>query len=299
MDKLGQVQGEGDWIQTKITMTAIDAPLDLVIIKPRHGLSALDIKSVWQFRDLLLAFADRDIRLRYRQTFLGAAWVILQPLMGASIFSLVFGLIAKMPSHGAPYFLISYSGLLGWTLFFGTLTRISPSLIANSTLIRKIFFPRILIPLGVIPSVLLDFVVSLLIMLAMLVAYRITPNWTMLLIPVCIFILLAMSLGAGLIAASLAVKYRDILHLVPFVVQLLMYGSPVGYSADAVPHRLIQYYFLLNPLSAPIDTFRIAFIKSGTLHLGYLAYSLAVSIMVLIIGLVVFRRFEREFADVI
>jgi ABC-2 type transporter len=160
-------------------MTATEVPPDLVIIKPRHGLSALDVKSVWQFRDLLLAFADRDIRLRYRQTFLGAAWVILQPLMGASIFSLVFGLIAKMPSHGVPYFLISYSGLLGWTLFFGTLTRISPSLIANSTLIRKIFFPRILIPLGVIPSVLLDFVVSLLVMLGMLVAYRITPNWTM------------------------------------------------------------------------------------------------------------------------
>jgi lipopolysaccharide transport system permease protein len=280
-------------------MTATEVPPDLVIIKPRHGLSALDVKSVWQFRDLLLAFADRDIRLRYRQTFLGAAWVILQPLMGASIFSLVFGLIAKMPSHGVPYFLISYSGLLGWTLFFGTLTRISPSLIANSTLIRKIFFPRILIPLGVIPSVLLDFVVSLLIMLAMLVAYRITPNWTMLLIPVCIFILLAMSLGAGLIAASLAVKYRDIQHLVPFLVQLLMYGSPVGYSADAVPHRLVQYYFLLNPLSAPIDTFRIAFIKTGTLHLGYLAYSLAISVIVLFIGLVVFRRFEREFADVI
>jgi lipopolysaccharide transport system permease protein len=280
-------------------MTATEVPPDLVIIKPRHGLSALDVKSVWQFRDLLLAFADRDIRLRYRQTFLGAAWVILQPLMGASIFSLVFGLIAKMPSHGVPYFLISYSGLLGWTLFFGTLTRISPSLIANSTLIRKIFFPRILIPLGVIPSVLLDFVVSLLVMLGMLVAYRITPNWTMLLIPVCIFILLAMSLGAGLIAASLAVKYRDIQHLVPFLVQLLMYGSPVGYSADAVPHRLVQYYFLLNPLSAPIDTFRIAFIKTGTLHLGYLAYSLAISVIVLFIGLVVFRRFEREFADVI
>jgi lipopolysaccharide transport system permease protein len=136
-------------------------------------------------------------------------------------------------------------------------------------------------------------------MLGMLVAYRITPNWTMLLIPVCIFILLAMSLGAGLIAASLAVKYRDIQHLVPFLVQLLMYGSPVGYSADAVPHRLVQYYFLLNPLSAPIDTFRIAFIKTGTLHLGYLAYSLAISVIVLFIGLVVFRRFEREFADVI
>lgn len=280
-------------------MTATDAPLDLIIIKPRHGLSPLDMKSIWRFRDLLLAFADRDIRLRYRQTFLGAAWVILQPLMGASIFSLVFGLIAKMPSHGLPYFLISYSGLLGWTLFFGTFTRISPSLIANSTLIRKIFFPRLLIPLGVIPSVLVDFVVSLLIMLAMLVAYRITPNWTIVLVPVCIFTLLAMSLGAGLIAASLAVKYRDILHLVPFLAQLLMYGSPVGYSADAVPHRLVQYYFLLNPLSAPIDTLRIAFIKTGTLHPAYLAYSLGVSIVVLFIGLVVFRRFEREFADVI
>ena len=134
---------------------------ETIVIKPPKGLAALDLRALWEFRDLLFAFADRDIRLRYRQTVLGVAWVVLQPLMGAGVFAVVFGVIAKLPSQGVPYFLVSFSGLLGWTLFFGSITRISPSLVANATLIRKVFFPRLLVPLGVIPSVIVDFAVGL------------------------------------------------------------------------------------------------------------------------------------------
>lgn len=281
-----------------MTLQSTPAP-DVVVIRPRKGLAPLDVKLLWQFRDLLFAFAERDIRLRYRQTALGAAWVILQPLMGASIFSVVFGMIAKLPNEGVPYFLISYSGFLGWTLFQGAISRISPSLVANSSLIRKVFFPRLLVPLGVLPSVVLDFAVSLAVMIVLMVIYQVTPGWGLLLAPIAILILLLMALGVGLVAASLAVKYRDVSHVVPFAVQLLMYASPVGYSIAVVPEHLRAYYFLLNPLAAPIDTIRWAFLHTGEPHFGYLAYSALAALLAFVIGLFTFHAVEREFADVI
>lgn len=272
---------------------------ETVVIRPPRGLAALDLRSLWEFRDLLFAFADRDIRLRYRQTVLGVAWVVLQPLMGAGVFAVVFGMIAKLPSEGVPYFLVSFSGLLGWTIFQGSISRISPSLTANASLIRKVFFPRLLVPLGVIPSVLVDLLVGLAVMAALLIAYGVTPGWGLLLMPASVLILLAISLGLGLMASSLAVKYRDIQHIVPFAVQFLMYASPVGYAASAVPERLKALYFLLNPLAAPIETIRWGFLNTAQPDLRYLAYSFLVSLLLLFVGLVIFRRVEREFADVI
>lgn len=272
---------------------------ETIVIRPPKGLAALELRSLWEFRDLLLAFAERDIRLRYRQTALGVAWVVLQPLMGAGIFAVVFGVIAKLPSQGVPYFLVSFAGLLGWTLFFGSITRISPSLVANASLIRKIFFPRLLVPLGVIPSVLVDFAVGLVVMVGLLLAYGVTPGWGLLLLPASILIILAIALGLGLVAASLSVQYRDIQHIVPFAVQFLMYASPVGYAASSVPERLQVYYFLLNPLAAPIEAIRWGFLNTTPPDMRYLAYSFFISLLCLFIGLVVFRRVERDFADVI
>ncbi len=272
---------------------------DTVVIKPIRGLAPLDLKLLWQFRDLLFAFADRDIRLRYRQTVLGVIWVILQPLLGAGIFSIVFGLIANMPDQGVPYFLITYSGFLGWTLFMGVVTRVSPSLIAHASLIRKIFFPRLLAPLGVLPSVLLDFLVGLVLMVVLMAIYRVAPGWGLMVAPVCLLTLLSLSLGIGLVAASLSVKYRDVQHIVPFFIQLLLYASPVGYSVEAIPEQYRDLYFLLNPLAAPLEAFRWSLIGTGQPHYGYLAYSFVISGVALLIGTIVFRSVEREFADVI
>jgi len=269
-----------------------------VVIKPRTGLAALDLKLLWQFRELLLAFAERDIRLRYRQTVLGVAWVVLQPILSALIFAVVFGFIAKMPDEGIPYFLIAYSGLLGWTLFNGNMSRIIPSLVANGSLISKIFFPRLLVPLGVIPSVLLDFAVSLAVLAGVMAMYGIMPGRGILLFPVCVLILLLISLGIGLVGASLAVKYRDIQHIAPFLTQLLLYASPVGYSIAAVPESIRPYYFL-NPLAAPIDTIRWSLLGTGEPSFGYLGYSFAISLLCLWVGITIFRSMEREFADVI
>jgi lipopolysaccharide transport system permease protein len=278
--------------------TAPAYPAEVVVIKPSKGLVDIDFKAMWQFRDLLFAFADRDIRLRYRQTVLGGIWVILQPLLSALIFAVVFGFIAKMPSQGVPYFLIAFSGMLGWTLFQGNLTRVTPSLIGNGPLIRKVYFPRLLAPLGVVPSVLLDFMVSMAVMIVLLFVYRVTPNWGLLLFPFCVLSIVMLSLGLGLIGASLSVKYRDIQHIVPFVTQLLMYASPVGYSIAVVPERIRPYY-LLNPLAEPIDAIRWSILGVGSPDFAYLAYAFVASFGILWLGLIVFRSCEREFADVI
>jgi lipopolysaccharide transport system permease protein len=274
------------------------AAAETVVIKPSRGLVDLDLKGLWRFRDLLHAFAIRDIRLRYRQTALGVTWVVLQPLLSALIFAVVFGFIAKMPSQGVPYFLIAFSGMMGWTLFQGNLSRVTPSLVANAGLVRKIYFPRLLVPLGVVPSVLLDFFVSVGVMIVLLIVYEVMPGPGVLLFPFCMLIILLLSLGIGLMGSSLAVKYRDVQHIVPFFVQLLMYASPVGYTIAAVPAWLRPYY-LLNPLAEPIDTIRWAFLGLGEPNYLYLGYSFVVSLLVLWAGLIVFRSCEREFADVI
>lgn len=271
---------------------------DVVVIRANTSWLRLDLKLLWKFRDLLFAFAWRDIRLRYRQTFLGVAWVVLQPLLGAAIFALVFGLIAKMPSGGTPYLAISYSGLLGWTLFSSGLTRISGSLVANAELIRKVFFPRLLLPFGVVPSLLLDLACGTLLMFLITAIYRIPLGWGVLLFPVGVILLTTMALGLGMIAGSLAVRYRDIQYIVPLLVQLLMYASPVGYAASAVP-KLIRPFYELNPLVAPIELIRWSLIGVGDVRLPGLAYSAAVAICCLAAGLIVFRLTERKFADVI
>lgn len=272
---------------------------DVVVIRPPKGMASLDLKLLWQFRDLLRAFAERDIRLRYRQTVLGAAWVILQPLLGAGIFSIVFGMIAKLPTGGLPYFLISYAGFLSWTLVQGIVTRVSPSLLGNAPLIRKVFFPRLLAPFGAVPSVLVDFVVALGLMVVLMIVYRVTPGWGILLMPLCLLILLLLSFGIALIASTLMVKYRDIQHIVPFGMQLLMYASPVGYTIAVVPEKLRTWYFLANPFAVPIDAVRSSLLGGAPANLSWLAYSAVVSVVVFAISLMVFHSYEREFADVI
>ena len=275
----------------------IDGP-DVVVIKPRRGWLALEIGVLWKFRDLFMAFGARDVRLRYRQTFLGVSWVILQPLLGAAIFVIVFGMIAKLPSHGVPYFIIAYSGLLGWTLFSTALSRASACLVASAELIRKVYFPRLLLPLGVMPCVLLDFAVAGALMIGFMIYYHIMPGVGLLLFPIATILLIGMAMGFGIIAASLAVRYRDVQYIVPLFVQLMMYASPVGYSATAVP-ALIKPYYDLNPLVAPIEVMRWSLVGVGQVDAGGLAYSAAVAIGSMFIGLLIFRSTERKFADVI
>ena len=275
-----------------------ERPAIVITIKARSKPFDVDLKSLWQFRDLLLALAWRDIRLRYSQTALGVSWVLLQPLLGSFIFTLVFSLIARVPSGGVPYFFISYAGLVSWNLFGSSVTRISGSLLANSSLISKVYFPRLILPLGAVPAALLDFALGIVLLCVLAPLWGLPVSWGLLLVPVCVFILCAVAIGIGVGAASLSVSYRDVQHIVPLLVQLLMYASPVGYAVSAVPAQYRAWY-MLNPLAAPIDYIRWAFTGVGSGNPQDLIYSFVVSVIILLAGVWIFRARERKFADVI
>lgn len=275
-----------------------ERPTVVTEIKARNKPFDIDLKGLWQFRDLLLALAWRDIRLRYSQTALGVSWVLLQPLLGSFIFTLVFSLIARVPSGNIPYFFISYSGLVSWNLFGSSITRIAGSLLANSNLVSKVYFPRLILPLGAVPAALLDFALGIVLLAVLAPLWGLPVGLGLLLVPVCIFILCAVAVGLGVAAAALSVSYRDVQHIIPLVVQLLMYGSPVGYAVTAVPEKYRAIY-MLNPLAAPIDTIRWAFTGVGNPNPRDLIYSFVVSVIVLLAGIWIFRARERKFADVI
>jgi len=219
----------------------------LVTIRPKSGWYALNLLQVWQYRDLLVTLAGRDVKLRYRQTALGVVWVVLQPLIAAGIFSFVFGKVAKMDSQGRPYLVFSYAGLLGWNAFSGTLTKVSGCLVGNANLISKVFFPRLVLPLSNIFSTLIDFVVALVMMGVLLAVWHINPGWNVLLLPVWLLVTLMFSTGVGLYAAALMVTYRDVQYILPVATGFLMYASPVAYGIASVPPQY-RTIFALNPL---------------------------------------------------
>jgi lipopolysaccharide transport system permease protein len=267
-------------------------------IQRRRGWAPLDLPELWRFRDLLLTLAGRDIKLRYRQTALGVAWVILQPLLAAGVFSFVFGKIAKLSSGGIPYFAFSYTGMLAFNIFNSTLTKSGTCLVGNAQLVSKVYFPRMLLPLSTAISSLLDFGVALALLPFMLLAYHINPGPGILLMPISLLLILMLAVGAGLFVSALTVSYRDVQYILPLILQLALYASPVGYAASEVPAKYVKLYFL-NPLAAPLEAFRRACLGTGQLHWGYLAYAAAFAVASLLIGGLSFKKMERKFADVI
>jgi lipopolysaccharide transport system permease protein len=269
-----------------------------VTIRPKSNWQAINVQEIWQFRDLLTSFAVRDIKLRYRQTALGVIWVVLQPLLAALIFSFVFGKVANLPSDGLPYFLFSYAGLLAWNAFSSTLTKASSCLVQHSQLVSKIYFPRLVLPLSTVFSTLVDFGIAFVIMIVFMVMKGIAPGMSLLSLPVWLFLIVMLSLGFGLIASALMVSYRDVGHVLPVLAQFLMYASPVAYAVSAVPARLRTFYFF-NPLSGLLEAFRWALFDRGEIEWGFVIYSAAFTILLFVISLLVFKRMEQRFADVI
>ena len=269
-----------------------------LVIGPGKGWAAINVRELWQFRDLLLTLAGRDLKLRYKQTALGFIWVVLQPLMAAGVFSFVFGTVARLPSDGRPYFLFSYAGLLGWNIFNNTATKVGASLVGNSQLISKVYFPRLILPLSSVPSVLVDFAAAAAMMATAMMIYGVMPPWAVLLLPIWGLMLLLLALGVGFISTSLSVSYRDVQYILPVFLQILLYASPIAYSVSAVPGRLRTVYNL-NPLSAPLEAFRSSLLGTPAPAWGTLAYSGVVSVLLFMIGVYAFKRMERKFADVI
>jgi lipopolysaccharide transport system permease protein len=270
----------------------------VVVIRPSSRWRAIDVSELWRFRDVFWALGMRDVKLRYRQTALGVLWVVLQPLLAAGIFTFVFGRVADMPSQGIPYFLFAYAGLIGWNAFNETVTKTSASLVGNQAMISKIYFPRLLLPLSTVMASVINFVVSaVVLMILVLLTDEVPLRLELLAMPVLLLLVLILGLGLGLLAAASNVIYRDVGYIVPVAVQMLLYASPVAYSVEAVPERL-RGYLALNPLTGVLEGFRWS--AFGTqLRLGYLLGATVASIGLLVIGAFVFRRMERRFADVI
>lgn len=263
-----------------------------------HWLS-LPVREIWNFRDLLVVLTQRDVKLRYKQTWIGIFWVILQPLVAALIFAFVFGRVANLQSDdNVPYLAFVFAALLPWNAFSGALQRAGGSLIASSQLISKVYFPRLIIPMAAALGVLVDFAVALVVMLIILVlsGYALTLN--LLALPILLLITLINAIAIGTLISALSVYYRDFTYALPFLIQVWLYASPVVYSADIITGPLRPLY-MLNPMVGIISGFRWSFFGGGAFPLGEMALSTVFGVVALIISLLVFQRVEQSFADVV
>lgn len=273
-----------------------------VSIRPPKKWQAINFKELWAYRDLCLAFAMRDVKLRYKQTVLGASWVVIQPLMGAGIFTFVFGVMAKLPTSGLPPFLVSFAGMFAWTAFSQTLTKTSGCMVGNQNMIQKVYFPRLLLPIAQVYSTLVDLIVSLFLVAVLLAVFQINPGWPILLLPVWMLAIFMFALGFGMWTGALMVEYRDVRYVLPVITQFAMYASPVGYMLIAVNEKVPGWatqLYMLNPLASLIEATRWSMLGVGALDPFYLTYSIIVSVACFVIGAYVFRGMERKFADVV
>jgi lipopolysaccharide transport system permease protein len=269
-----------------------------LVIKPRRGWIAVDWRELWTHRELLYFLIWRDVKVRYKQTLLGAAWAILQPLATMVVFSIFFGKLARMPSDGVPYPLFAYVALVPWTFFANGLTLSSNSLVANQTLLRKVFFPRLVIPVSAVASGLLDFAIAFVVLLGLAAKYGVTPTAHMVWIPLLVLLALVTALGVGLWFAALNVLYRDIQYIVPFLVQVWLYATPIVYPSSLVPERWRTLY-AINPMVGVVEGFRWALLGTGTAPGPMMLVSTTAALAMLIGGLFFFRRMEKSFSDMV
>lgn len=267
-------------------------------IRPTRGLLDLDLGAVWRYRELLLVLMLRDIQILYKQAALGVGWAILQPVFAVAIFTVVFGYFAQMPSEGVPYPLFAFAGVLPWTYFAEAVRRSGTGLVNDAELVRKVYFPRLIMPLANVISPLLDFAIAFIILLIMMAFYGIAPNAKMLLVPPLMVIAALLALSIGLWLGPINVRFRDIKHTLPFMIQIWMYASPIVYPLSMVPENW-RWAYSLNPMVGVIEGFRWAVFNQGEPNFAALAVSGVVIIFLLAGGLVFFRRMERTFADVI
>jgi len=254
---------------------------------------------LWSFRELLWFLAWRDILVRYKQTVIGVAWGLIRPLVTMIVFTMVFGNLAGLPSGGAPYPILVFAALLPWQLFANSLSDSSNSLLSNAGMISKVYFPRLIVPASAILVSVVDFLITLALLVALMIWFQILPSWRLLFLPFFLLLALATSLGAGLWFAALNTKFRDFRYIVPFVVQFGLYVSPVGFSSDLVPERW-RLLYSLNPMVAVIDGFRWAIIGSDArIYWPGFITSCVLIMLILVTGVMYFRKTEKTFADVI
>jgi lipopolysaccharide transport system permease protein len=290
---LSQTKAISEW-----TAKNSEMPLPTSVIQPQSGLSGLDLAAVWEYRELLYILVCRDVKVRYKQTVIGAGWAIFQPLMTVAIFTVVFGIFVKIPSDGLPYTVFAYTALVPWTYFSQALSRSGSGLVNSANLISKVYFPRLIIPLTDVLAPAVDSMFAFLVLLGLIAWFGIVPTWGVLALP--LFYLLAMitALAIGLWLSPLNARYRDVGHAIPFLIQLWMFASPVVYPVSLVPEswRLV---YSLNPMVGVIEGFRWALLGKGTPDFTLMLVSAAAVLVLLAGGIVFFKRMEKTLTDVI
>jgi lipopolysaccharide transport system permease protein len=284
---------------SSITNSHASSASDHVVkLRPRAGWQPLDLQDLWQYRELGWILAARDIRVRYTQTALGAAWALIQPFFTMLVFSIFFGRLGKIPSDNLPYPIFAYCALVVWQMFAYSLVESSNSLVTNERLISKVYFPRLLIPLSSILSALADFCIAFVLLLAMGLYYGITPGLAILTLPLWLLLALTTSLGVGLWLSALNIQYRDVRYVIPFLVQVWLFTTPVAYPSSMVPDKWRAFYGL-NPMAGVVEGFRWAMLGTKAPDSGLLIASVSAALLLLLSGLLYFRRTEKHFADVV
>lgn len=271
---------------------------ELLRIKPQVGWANLGLSELWRYRELLFFLVWRDIKVRYKQTALGAAWAVIQPFFTMIVFSLFFGKLADMPSDGIPYPIFSFAALVPWTFFSNALTQSSNSLVQNSNLVRKVYFPRLAIPIASVFAGVVDFVIAFVVLLGMMAAFGIFPGSRVVLLPFLLLLALVTSLGVGLWLSALNVQFRDVRYTVPFLTQFWMFATPIAYPSSLLPEPWRTIYGI-NPMVGVIEGFRWALLGTETAPGPMLAVSSLAAIVLIVGGAFYFRRMENGFADVI
>lgn len=280
-----------------MSRTTVGERFDFVV-EPTHGWAAANFRALWEYRELLYFLAWRDVIVRYKQSLFGVAWVVIQPLIAMVVFTVIFGQFAKLPSDGVPYAIFTYSGLLPWQLFSSSVIRSSNSLVANANLVTKVYFPRLVLPLAATLAGVVDFAISLVVLFVFLAIFRILPGWQIVFLPLFTLLAILVALSVGIWLAALNVRYRDVTYIVPFLVQISLYLSPVAYSSRLVPGGTWKFVYALNPLVGVIQGFRWALLR-GPAPDWTLLVSVTVVLVLLVSGVYYFRRTEKTFADVI
>ncbi len=289
-------------INQESTQKEIDAvlPKDYlhIVILPPKGFAQLDLGELWKFRELLVFLTWRDIKVRYKQTALGAMWAILQPVLTMLIFSVIFGGLAKLPSEGIPYPIFTFTALLPWQLFAFALSQSSNSLVGSQNLISKIYFPRLIVPFSSVLAGLVDFSIAFLVLIVLMAYYGISLTLNLVLLPLFLLLALISALAVGLWLSAMNVRYRDIRYVVPFLTQFWMFATPIAYSSSLIPEKW-RWLYSLNPMTGVVEGFRLAILGSSSLDVFSLSLSACIVVALFIGGLFYFKRMESSFADII
>ncbi|MFQ3535486.1 MAG: ABC transporter permease [Aggregatilineales bacterium] len=277
----------------------ISRELPELILEPSRGWQKLNLGELWAYRELLYFLIWRDVKVRYKQTLIGAAWAIIQPFMTMIVFSLFFGQLAGIPSDGVPYPIFSYAALVPWAFFANGLTNVSNSLVSSGNLIKKVYFPRLVIPLAGVLSGMVDFALAFAVLIVMMLLYGILPTAAVLALPLFVLLGLGTSLAVGLWLSAMNVQFRDVRYVLPFLVQFWLFATPIAYPSSLIENPLVRALYGINPMASVVEGFRWALLGSPMPPLPMLIASTVTALIALVGGLFYFRRMEKFFADIV